>query len=88
MEIKIPLTATKATDKIEFAYIAQEALRLEHNKQGAAFLKGDLSKEDWELWKENYFRPRSNAIGDVILASRAIFKQSKAYSVDLEKDFV
>lgn len=87
LDLTVPFNITTASDKTEYAYIAQEALRLEHNKKGKDYRDGKISKEEWLSWEEDYFRPRSGAITAEILKNRILLKNSARYTIDLENDF-
>ena len=87
MILKTPVDVISTNDKIEYAYIAQEALRLEHNKQGKDFREGKLTDEEWKEWQEKYFEPRSNAIVAEILKNKESLKSSTKYSINLDTAF-
>lgn len=66
-------------DKIEFCYIAQETLRLDHNEKAL-----QLSKEDFKNYKEVEFRPKQRAIINSMLEQKEKLKKSKKWRIDLQ----
>lgn len=86
-KIKLPPTAVNPPDKLEYAYSAQEKLRLVHNQKGKDFKDKKITQAEWELWKSEYFDPRSILISSLICAQKEALKKSVKYPVDLDNDF-
>jgi len=86
-QIKYKTGIVTANDKIEYLYIAQEKLRIEHNKKGDEFRNGVIAESEWLEWKDNNFLVLSEAISIELQKQKDAFKNSKKYEVDLDKDF-
>jgi hypothetical protein len=84
MALKYPTDCTTSIDKIEFCYIAQETLRLDHNIKGKDFRDGKLTETEWNTYREGIFRPKSMLISEEILAHREELKKSTKWVVDLD----
>ena len=87
LRLKIPEDTAQASDRLKFAYVAQEKLRLLHNEKGADFNKGMATRADFDTWKKDFFDPRQASICAAIRAEREALAQSKDVVIDLEKDF-
>ncbi|MCK5581953.1 MAG: hypothetical protein KAJ18_11855, partial [Candidatus Omnitrophica bacterium] len=83
-QIKYPQDAINKHDKTEFAYIAQEKLRLEHNAKGKDYRDGIITESQWKAYLENRFNPKQLKISEAILEQRALLKNSKRWTVDLD----
>jgi len=66
MELVIPETKATWPERLAFATAAREALRLQHNAKGADFRAGRITKEAFETYVAETFRPRSAAISEAI----------------------
>ena len=86
MDLKYPLDATTDNDKLEFAYIAQETLRKEHNKKGQEYKDGKITFTEWKAWLSTYFEPRQAAIIRQVQHYKDSIKLSTKWEVDLESD--
>ena len=84
MAIKYPTEATTTPDKLEFCYIAQEKLRLEHNAKGEDFNKGNITKSEWLNYKNGRFEDKQNKICAEIVSLRTQLKESVRFNVDLD----
>ena len=73
--LKYPVAVITANQKIEFAYKAQETLRLEHNRKGQEHKDGLITDAEWEDFVDNYFRPRQRAISIEVVKHKNLFKQ-------------
>lgn len=38
-------------DELEFLYEVQERLQIKHNEKGAEFTSGDITEEEWKIFK-------------------------------------
>ena len=65
MRIRFPIAAVTDLQIMEYLYIAQEALRIEHN-----FQSGELGEIEFQDWWNKVFLPRSCAIGEEIAKYR------------------
>lgn len=81
--IKYDPSVTEKNDKIEFLYIAQEKLRIEHNTKGQELLDGDITQKQFDDWLTTYFLPKSESISADIIKYKNEFKKSKRFSIDL-----
>ena len=79
-----PADCTTPADRTEYAYRAQELLRLKHNKVGKDFDDGVISKDEWNSFLTSSFNPASDNIVAAILEARALLKQSKRWVIDIE----
>jgi hypothetical protein len=84
MAIKYPITCTTNTDKIEFCYIAQETLRLEHNAKGQDYKDGKLTEKEWKDYKDGDFRAKTHLISTEMLVQKEALKKSTKWAVDLK----
>ena len=83
--IIMPVGLQELAQKYAYTYIVQELLRLRHNEEGAKFREGKISKEEWEDFSNNWFKPRSDAVSEDILELRGAIKAACfQFSVDLE----
>ena len=79
--IDFPITANTLSEKFEYAYAAQEKLRLEHNVMGAKFRNGVITKNEWEDYLEIDFNPLNNKLSYFIAPNReAVMKELLATS--------
>jgi len=86
-QVKIPTNVTVISDKLEFLYNAEEALRLLHNSKGADFKSAKITESQWLQWKEQYFEPRSLRIAGDIGFYKYKLKTSGKYQIDLDNTF-
>ena len=87
MKLVIKGILTKPNDILEFAYNAQEKLRLKHNEEGAKATNGTITMEDFRLWQEQYFMPRQDAISMEIVKARQELLKSNVYDINLDTEF-
>ena len=85
MELKTSIT--KYGDKLEFVYNAKEKLRLLHNAKGQEYKDGKLTEKEWNIWLNDYFMPRSQAIEKQSCELRTALLKSNIYDVDFTRDF-
>ena len=82
-KLKYPVTAITTQDKLEFCYIAQEKLRLEHNAKGKDYREGKITKAEWNEYLSIIFNPKLDLIiGDLLIHKSKMLKSTK-YEVDL-----
>ncbi len=65
-KISYPVEITQDIEKLEYTYRSQEKLRLEHNEMGRKFREGKITKNEWEVYKETDFNPKSQIISEEI----------------------
>lgn len=82
-KLKYPTLATTTQDKLEFCYIAQEKLRIEHNAKGKDYRDGKISKAQWEAYLKDSFMEKSVAITRDLVIQKNALKKSIKYEVDL-----
>lgn len=82
-DLKFPITASAISDKMEFCYIAQEKLRLQHNAKGKDYTEGKITKEQWEAYKKDEFDVKQEVIIKALLEQKEAMKKSTKYEVDL-----
>lgn len=82
--LSFPADCNTPALRTEYAYRVQELLRLRHNEVGKKFKEGKLSKDAWRSFLTSDFNPKSNEISDAILEARALLKQSKRWTIDVE----
>ena len=74
--IIFPSNCKSNRDRFEFAYAAQEKLRLEHNEMGRRFREKEITKEEWEKYLDNNFNPKNRELSYFIAPNReAVLKQ-------------
>jgi len=81
-KISFPSNCRTNDDYLEFLYIAQEKLRLEHNKKGKEYREKKLTVKQWKEYLEKEFKPRSKRIGYEI----AVLREKLGWSVVDEND--
>lgn len=64
--MKFPNDAVTPKDKLEFLYIAQEKLRLEHNAKGDDFRNGVITENEFRDYQKNSFGIRQQKISKQI----------------------
>lgn len=84
-KIEYPITATTNIEKMEFCYLAQEKLRLEHNAKGKDFRDGKITQEQWDDYVNNEFRVKQDLIFQDILNIRSEFTKSTKYTINLKQ---
>ena len=82
---QLPANLQELAQNYAYVYIVQELLRLRHNEEGAKFREGKISKEQWEGFSNNWFKPRSDAVSEDILELRGAIRETcTQFNVDLE----
>lgn len=66
--MRFPIAAVTSRDKLEFLYIAQEKLRLEHNAKGEQFKNGQITEQAFRDYQKNVFDVRQAKISSRIAA--------------------
>lgn len=81
----MPINYISSAYSVRYAqlYRLQELLRLDHNKTGEKYKLGQLTKEQWINYKENYFEPRQNLIIDEILKYRKLIREDETITTSL-----
>ena len=64
--MKFPPEAVTNLDKLEFAHISQEKLRLEHNLNGDNFRNRIITEAEFRDYQKNSFGPRQLKISEAI----------------------
>ena len=88
-KLKYPVSATTTNEKLEFCYIAQEKLRLEHNAKGKDHKDGKISDAEWKAYLKNEFDPKQSLIIRDLVMQKNKLRKSTKYEVnlnDLEKE--
>lgn len=84
--MKFPITATTHRDKLEFLYIAQEKLRLEHNAKGEQFRNGQITEQAFRDYQKNVFDARQSKLSERIAAFQTlVFKKVSQGDTDQDK---
>ncbi len=78
--IDYPVMAITKIDKLEYAYIAQETLRLEHNEMGAKYRNEEITEQEWNTYLKDIFKIRSEWIGGEI----GIIRNELGYSLGID----
>ena len=85
--LNVPLTADNRREKTEFAYMAQQKLVDRFNFKGQQVKKGIITREEMQIWEDNFYRDRMDAITRVILDNRQRMKESVRYAFDIDTGF-
>lgn len=67
---RYPPDCTTHEDRLRFAYRAMEKLRIEHNRRGAAWKAGTITRQEFFRWREAKFKPLNRMLAKEILAHR------------------
>jgi len=67
---RYPPDCTTHEDRLRFAYRAQEKLRIEHNRRGAAWKAETVTRQEFFRWREVRFKPLNRMLAGEILAYR------------------
>ncbi len=70
-----------------FCYAAREALRRQHNANGAAFRAGVISRDQWEAYLAGDFFPKDHAIAEAEGRIRQSPPLAELDRVDLRASF-
>lgn len=84
--MKFPLTAITHRDKLEFLYIAQEKLRLDHNAKGEQFRNGEMTEQAFRDYQKNVFDVRQAKLSAAIVTLQSmVFEAHVIGDTDQEK---
>jgi len=83
--INFPIDCVTPNDRIEYCYIAQEALRIEHNSIGKDYRDGKINKSVFEAYVVARFKSKQRQIIDAMLAQKELLQKSARWSVDLNE---
>lgn len=82
----IPGTKNLPEEQLGFCLALKEALRIEHNIEGAKFRNQEITQNQWDTYQESFFS-RHNGLTKKILELRANIVADGLDAVDLEGSF-
>ena len=82
--LKYPVGADTDEKKMEFAFIAEEKLRLHHNMMGAKFKNGEITKAEWQTYLKEEYKPRWRVIVEALSSTENKLHKSVKWEVDLD----
>jgi hypothetical protein len=66
LNLIFPATVTTWAQRLGFATVIREALRLAHNEAGRRFRAGAITETQFRTWLQTYFDPRQAATSEAI----------------------
>ena len=69
-----PAAADNPFKKYYVCYRLQQKLQDVHNTWGQKFKDGEITEEEWEQFKDEWYNPRSCLVSDEILRLRGLAK--------------
>lgn len=81
----MPITYNYIKDNDRYAqlYRLQELLRIEHNKEGAKYKQGLITKQQWETYLSTDFEEKQQLISGEICKIRQKIKVNTSINTDL-----
>lgn len=73
--LNYPLEADTTIEKFEYSLQVKEKLIELHNQKGKDYRDGKITAEEWQKWKEEYFKPMLDKILDDLRLNRANLKK-------------
>ena len=70
MKIKYPSKIKTESQRYKYLYKLEEMLRLEHNDKGEAYRYKKITETEWNIYRDNKFKPSSLIISEEICTCR------------------